>query len=953
MFPLDDASTDSEGEGDGDVVVAKSARASRAARPPIPKNQESVVQTVQKLEASMQALSLSPFAAKKQRYRYQSSSCGGRAETAGWRHLVQIHSKSIDSIFRDQQHIAFLAGHTPRHALLVKGGIRYSSVRVSLVYLKSLRLAGAKMGSSQQTTRVNVHPVCAAWAAQSIAIATTLGICNGTIDSDMPISKCDPRSSHALSPRQLLQTTEERFVVAATSRMVTHSLPTRLVASSLLSTMRDIATAELQEEIVSTMIRQPPSDALQSICRRCAQRDAATGDSIWASLALLTYLQAEPAGRRLLQTRSVSDVDAAVAATFLSYGRSEITRRSRLTDLQIADQERQMEAEKSKNRAQRSDQMAKLDAVIAGQLADALEQADIDAEGEGEALSAVLNAEAEPEVADEDDGSSTTTCSTVVLPRGPGRPPGNSVPPRRKEAKAATTLALRNDALNDEFRLILCQKRKRGVGGNAGVLTPSALALVYWSAALKSEHAHVLLMLLASSRSAAQRAADATVRSQVNEGELLVNTMLKQLSEENAVRSAVALRTTVAQSENEVPLMCAWREKGTTLRVGIARSSDDLSTCTIYAAQAGSLQPSVPIKLAWTNSYYHASPSIITAPHPAITESIAALERHKAKVANNPQGNVAIAVRDSGRIKESLRGVLTSTTISGIVRSFVTLGATLVVPESQFSAAICIQERFQKFASTVEDKYAEESGASLHEVLRPIHREFFGKEDVLEPFTTPGNNLGLALQVSETIRELARGKSHCGDPTKAFFGLQRPRELADSWSHDFDRPSALLPIIDVELEPMDPNLLSNGHDAPKLPSRPDARHTDMAVKLLLGGDCPVRIPEAVAKVAETRPWQARAMLLSAASTASLLGEMTPMACAGWLSTASAAAKRVLVADLNKRLLATPYQCHVVGYRNVRTSLSGTAWEGAYGGGLDLGSSGGVGLRCSALFADKR
>lgn len=949
MYPLNDESSESENEGDRGVVVAKSARASRAARPPIPKNQERVVQNVQHLEASMQALSLSPYAAKKTRYRYQSSSSGGRVETSGWRHLVQIHSKSIDSIFRDQQHVAFLQGHSPRHALLVKGGIRYSSVRVSLVYLKSLRLAGAKMGSSQQTTRVNVHPVCAAWAAQSIAIATTLGICNGVSDPDMPVSKSDPRSSHALSPRQLLQTTDECFVVAATSRMATHALPTRLVASSLLNTMRDIATAELQEEIVSTMIRQPPSDALQSICRRCAQRDASAGDSIWASLALLAYLQAEPAGRRLLQTRSVSDVDAAVAATFLSYGRSEITRRSRLTDLQIADQERQMEAEKSKNRAQRSDQMAKLDVVIAGQLADALEQA----EGEGEALSAVLNAETEPEVADEDDGSSTTTCTTVVLPRGPGRPPGNSEPPRRKEAKAATTLALRNDALSDEFRLILCQKRKRGVGGNAGVLTPSALALVYWSAALKSEHAHVLLMLLASSRSAAQRAADATVKSQVNEGELLVNTMLKQLSEENAVRSAVALRTTVAQSENEVPFMCAWREKGTTLRMGIARSSDDLSTCTIYAAQAGSLQPSVPIKIAWTNSYYHASPSTITAPHPGITESIAALERHKAKVANNPQGNVAIAVRDAGRIKESLRGVLTSTTISGIVRSFVTVGATLVVPESQFAAAMCVQDRFHRFASTVEHKYAEASGASPHEVLRPIHREFLAKEDVLEPFTTPGNNLGLALQVSETIRELARGKSHCGDPTKAFFGLQRPRELADSWSHDFDRPSALLPIIDVELEPIDPNLPLTGEGATRLPSRPDARHTDMAVKLLLGGDRPVRIPEAVLQVAETNPWQARAMLLGAASTASLLGEMTPMACAGWLSTASAAAKRVLVADLNKRLLATPYQCYVVGYRNVRTSLSGTAWEGAYGGGLDLGSSGGVGLRCSALFADKR
>ena len=261
----DDCSNTDDDEPD--VVLATSSRASRAARPPLPTNRDKVLLIVQMLESTLQTRGLVPYTARRQRHRVgQTSSSTTSSSGAAWRHMISIHSKSVDSFFRDQQHVAFLQGHSPRITELIRIGIRYSSVRVSLVYQKSLKVAGAKMGSSQQTTRVNVHTVCAAWAAQSIAVATTLG-CLSMLGSP---ALSDPRSSHAMSALQVLDNASNSpFVVVATSRTAAHGLPTRLVSSSLLATMREIATAELIEELISTSIRQPPQgDALTSICRR-------------------------------------------------------------------------------------------------------------------------------------------------------------------------------------------------------------------------------------------------------------------------------------------------------------------------------------------------------------------------------------------------------------------------------------------------------------------------------------------------------------------------------------------------------------------------------------------------------------------------------------------------------------------------------------------------------------
>jgi hypothetical protein len=528
----------------------------------------------------------------------------------------------------------------------------------------------------------------------------------------------------------------------------------------------------------------------------------------------------------------------------------------------------------------------------------------------------------------EDDEVNGANGTAVLSDRPPGRPPTTmeqQEKSRRRGVVTSTALVMKRDKAPDEFRMVLCQKRKRGFNGGCGNMSASAMKIHYWDAALKSPHAHVLLMLLASSRSAAQKAADATLRSQVIEQDLLSNKLLRQLSMENAVRSAVALRTTVIQTPEDTPMLCAWRATGKGLCVGIARSKDDLTTCTLYACSYGQCEPnhSAQTRVVWTGSYYHATPSAITAPFPGITESLAKLIQHNDGVSSSNRYNLSIALKESSRIKENLRGTLTSMKLSGITRSAVCVRAALVVPESQLTVAGILGNELNEYHSrSCQSERNIDTGPVRGEVLRPLGTDGLKSSTVLEPYTTPANNLVVAMEASETVRALGRGRSHCGDPTKAFFGMQTNKELSESWSQDFDRPSSLFPIIDISME-----VIADAGEMPRVPTRPDARIVRMATMLTLAGDAPVRVPEAVWQVHASQPYEARAMLLMAASTASLLGETVLMSCAGALNTASAAAKRVLVGDVNKRLMATPYQVYVKGDRNVRPSFTGTAWEG--------------------------
>ena len=153
-----------------------------------------------------------------------------------------------------------------------------------------------------------------------------------------------------------------------------------------------------------------------------------------------------------------------------------------------------------------------------------------------------------------------------------------------------------------------------------------------------------------------------------------------------------------------------------------------------------------------------------------------------------------------------------------------------------------------------------------------------------------------------------------------------------------------------------------------LPGRRDARLHPVAITLTVCGDCPVRLGElldalgadAAAHDSVTDPVDATlrvfeliALALGGAARASELNDVANSVSAGHVNASIASAKRILIGDLNLRLMLTMYQVYRVGTSNVPRSFETTPWSGTYGAGFDIGTSAGIGIRASSITADRR
>ena len=119
-----------------------------------------------------------------------------------------------------------------------------------------------------------------------------------------------------------------------------------------------------------------------------------------------------------------------------------------------------------------------------------------------------------------------------------------------------------------------------------------------------------------------------------------------------------------------------------------------------------------------------------------------------------------------------------------------------------------------------------------------------------------------------------------------------------------------------------------------------------------------------------------ALGLAGAARASELNDRIASITASHVNSSIASAKRVLVGDRNQWAFLTLHQVFRVGQSNVPRSFETTPWSGVYGSpmqkehtvhitlsitprlittgaGFDIGTSGGIGIRCSADTADKR
>jgi hypothetical protein len=934
------------------TIQAGCARASRAACPPPPSEcvKDEAIKTIHMAVEEFEEQGLSQHPNPSARASHLERAMPGttrKKKSLEEGHVLSLHSRCVSSHVGEPSHQSFYSMlPIPSHGLLVAYAIRSSSVRVSAVSEKAAQLTGAKMGSSNQSTRVSVQSVTAAWSVQATACLVALGVARG--------GTTDPRATHASrSPLQILAGVHSAFVVPSTAATLSLALVTRLAPSSLLATCKRIATDELERQEISSRIRQDGAASLQKLCERIVADES--GDLAWASFALVSYLSLEARGRELLATYPITDLDYAVAESFLSYGRSEITRRARLSETQLVNEELLRSDEAEPVLAEPGSFVAELAA---------LERRDDDESSTESTESTTPESVAalQMESSDEDDelgdmapppspmgrasSSGRSSASTAVVVRSSSRASSTTSRASMAVFAAASRAASRMERSSGVNSAVLSAKRKRCTIFSTGT---AQLQLLYWSSALASQHAHVLLMLIASTRSAAHEAATITIHKQLEEhlagGN---NSTVRTISKTSAVRSAQALRVLV--KIEDTPRLVCWRApfSGPRVHASVVRSNDDLEKTALLACKRGAAaaQPTGGggnhAVLAWVDATHLPSGGGITAPLPGVVETIRAIHTPA------PEGtSKARAQANKDRFKQLLDGKSCDLLFTGVARGIITFKTRLVVAEDQIKKGNEIRTRLE----TARAQHHGRGGrAHTFEIATQLSSHTI---DGLggEPLATPANNLALALQASETIKPLYKGKAHSGNPARVFLGVEVvPGEEAAGSMHLYDKPNALLPIVDVEFE-LD---TSPGVEHPRVPSRPDAVMAASAVTFTVAGDSPVRAPEAAVLLARhDHGSEARAILLAAASTASFVDETNNQLTAGALNAAIASAKRVLVPDINHYLHLTPFQVFRVGHRSVKASYPTTAWAGAYGAGLELGTGGGLGRQASAETSDRR
>ena len=889
------------------MLRARSQRASRAAHPPPPSTLVEAAERARaiadSLEADGRTLYPNPVLRASHVERGTATPTKRSKRSHAESHLLSIHARDISSLAGEPAWSSFFSSlPLSPHGVLLTAALRSSSVRVSSVTEKAAALVSANMGSSQQSSRICTQGVTAAWAAQAAACLVSLGIANA--------GRSDPRATGAASPIALVKGhTAPTFVVPSNATSLGNALTVRLAESNLLETMTRVAEKELKNRLISSRIRQPPKSCLRDLCARVVNNTR--GDLVWLCFALLNYLAAEARGRELLRGFPITDLDVAVADAFLRYGCAEVTRRARLSEAQLL-----AEAEELHIRGGED-----LDAEPGTLVGEMLRIANEEQSEAGTEETIIL-----------DDAGESSEDEDLSELRG-GRGFGNRQPPLAASSKLAKVSTAARTASRLELALgvntaVLAAKRKR----HSGTCNGAYNVLAYWWAAVHSQHAYVLLVLISSSKKAAMEAAETTVVRQV-EGGSSVNPLVHELSRSSVVKSSAALK--VLLKTTDVPQAVAWRAPHLGgVHVGMARSEDDLQRVALLACNEAPLEVHVAenhTRMAWVSA---TQLPCREGQLPGVLETVHRLGMKESEGASRVR---AASIKE--RIANMMNTKPAGLAYTGVARGVLTFSVKLVVAEDQ-------QKRGREMAETLaslQDKHRG-NGRAAHpmEVAAVLQRAPLGSA---EPLATPGSNLGLALLASECLRPLYRLRPRSGNPARVFLGLQTyPGEQSDASVDLYNKPNAVLQLVDVAFEPED-------GEPPRLTSRPDALHLAGALSFTVAGDSPVRLPEAA--VLLDNFMQARALVLAAASTASFVEEQNNQMAAGSLNAAVASAKRVLVADNQKFLRLTPWQVYRVGHRSVRSSFESTAWAGAYPVGLELGSGGGLGRNCSAETADRR
>lgn len=845
-------------------------------------------------------------------------------------HIISLHSRSVDAANREASFLTFEPSLPQLGSQLVQAAVRSNSVRCSVVNKES------SQGGSLQTPRINFHGITTAWASQCSSVCIALGAAKYVSEHKHNVMLTNTSASTAITPSMLVAEASEAsessesftklrkgrmFLMTSTSRLLPHGLSTRLHNHSFLETMKGVARDELEMGVLSSFVTQR-SDSLKNLCHHIVSNT--DGVNVWSSWVLLCFMLGEPRLRRLVRRSSITDLEAATARVFQNYGRAEITRRARLD----------ANMEKKKNGRDKNA------AVEPDEFDDDEAEAHDDAEGAAQ--------EAQPQPSDAD----------------------------RAEAKRIVTMVA---SISESDQAIMAAKKKRLSPGLLGVGNdPSSSFLNYWDAVMRScRYVYILKSLITQSKeqAAAAAAQNVSFQSRDESGSLLHHQLLMSISSESAIQSARLVSSLIVTPRTATPRLVVWRARCAPqyqtfkTHIGIARSVDDGSHTSIHACKLApkALQPnhghSNHSVCVWSRAVRNVTPKTeLESLVPGVMEAhthIASLNADRGHATGMSRHRVdQLRTKIQTYAKALARDGDSDVALSGVARGMIVLRCKLPVSASQVDAGEAMAEDVHKLATASKAGQSQSVSMPHQKTTSVLVDTEFTKGP--EPFATPCSNLGLGLQVNETVRVLLKNRSHRGDPCRHTCAHVTPSEMAEDTPDLLNLPSTLLPIVDTSID-----FLESPRGNAPLPDRCEAALRTVAVTLTVSGDSPVRLPEVLRqfskavhqiqcqKDAFSLRLQARSLLLAGTARASEMNDLALATTSGAVNAAIASAKRLSLNDLNLHSMCTVFQVYRTGLSNLTESFTGTPWAGVYGAGFEIGSSGGIGIRASALTADKR
>lgn len=439
-------------------------------------------------------------------------------------------------------------------------------------------------------------------------------------------------------------------------------------------------------------------------------------------------------------------------------------------------------------------------------------------------------------------------------------------------------------------------KRKRNARTGVAYSGSDAHALVeFWHQALQSEDVSVLHTLAAHTKRTARDAALCTLERQAEGSDVACNTLLRQVSLKNAVKSAQALVSFVGRRTSDIPgviLMRARRDYDGDYRTacGFQRIDKEGASTAIHACvlatRAVRPSPETGIAIAWSRAVQKFLPRTeSTATIPSVFERCYEITR-------DAQLGGAKAERSVATNQSFVQGetdVAMPTDAAGTTRSFISLQACMCMNATHEAVA-------EKMEREVEDLRARTASMPLPNIERfPMLMGISKKSSSRsEPICTPASALAVGICTNEALRRWMADKTRKNNPCLKHLGFSDEKELArDVPGIMSSEPLPLLTITDFEVERVE-TPRRGGTDALK-----DAK---VAIALHVCGDGAVRIPEAIAALRNamgaTSPIdyvvQARAALLVSASQASFIGNVGPSLTAGYANASIASSKKISV-----------------------------------------------------------